>query len=219
LIVANLDQVVAVFAATQPEPKWGLLDRYLVSAESLGIPSIICITKLDLVDTGCELLQILAVYHKIGYPVILTSAVTGLGLEDLRVALRCRLSVFIGKSGVGKTSLLNALKPGLGQRVKQVNQKTGKGKHTTSHLEMYPLECGGSVVDTPGMREFGLWDVSDDDLAFFFPEMRPYVGKCRFGMDCSHAHEPGCAIREAVENGEIAELRYQNYLKLREAQR
>jgi ribosome biogenesis GTPase len=215
LIVANLDQVVAVFASAQPEPKWGLLDRYLVSAESLGLPILICITKLDLLDKDRELLDAIAGYRKIGYPVILTSAVTGLGLEELQGALRDRLSVFIGKSGVGKTSLLNALQPGLGQRVSQVNQKIGKGKHATTHPEMFPMESGGSVVDTPGMREFGLWEVSDDDLAFFFPEMRSYVGKCRFGLDCSHAHEPGCAIREAVEEGEIAERRYQSYLKLR----
>lgn len=215
LIVANLDQVVAVFSSTQPEPKWGLLDRYLVSAELLGLPVIICITKLDLLDKDRELLEAIAGYRKIGYPVILTSAVTGLGLEELRGALRDRLSVFIGKSGVGKTSLLNALQPGLGQRVSQVNQKTGKGKHATTNLEMFSMKSGGSVVDTPGMREFGLWEVSADDLAFFFPEMRRYVGKCRFGLDCSHTHEPGCAIREAVAEGEIADQRYQSYLKLR----
>ena len=152
-------------------------------------------------------------YQQIGYPSVLTSSYTGEGIEKLQEALKGRISVFVGKSGVGKTALLNALQPGLGLRVKEVNQVTGKGKHTTTNLEMFPLEGGGAIVDTPGTREFGLWQF-EDDLALLFPEMRPLVGKCRFGVDCQHDEEPGCAIRNAVMDGKVNPRRYQSYLVL-----
>lgn len=215
-IVANLDQVVPVFSAAQPAPKWNLLDRYLASAESQYLAALVCITKLDLASEDEELLAEVEYYRKIGYPVILTSAVTGSGLGEFKKALAGRVSVFVGKSGVGKSSLLNAIQPGLGLRVNAVNAATGKGRHTTTNLEMISLEVGGGVVDTPGMREFGLWDVDEDDLAMLFPEMRPLVGKCRFGLDCYHETEPGCAILEAVSTGWISARRYQSYLKLTE---
>ncbi len=216
IIVANVDQVVPVFSAAQPPPKWNLLDRYLTSAESLDLPSLICITKLDLAETDARLQTELDLYRQIGYRVLLTSVVTGEGIDELRAALQGRISVFIGKSGVGKTSLLNTLQPGLGLRVNAVNQVTGKGKHTTTNLEMFPLENDGSVVDTPGMREFGLWEIDDSDLALCFPEMRPYVGRCKFGLDCSHDSEPGCAIRKAVAEGKIAPRRYATFQRLRQ---
>lgn len=221
VIAANLDQVIPVFAAANPKPAWNLLDRYLVSAESAEIPALVVLTKFDLVDgkpESAEILSIAAEYRSIGYEVIVTSAVTGLGLEQLRAALSNRLSVFVGKSGVGKSSLLNALEPGLGLKVQQTSQLTGKGRHTTTHLEMFPLAAGGAIIDTPGIREFGLWDVESDDLALFFPEMRPFVGACKFGLGCSHDQEPGCAIRRAVNAGEISPYRYQSYLKLRDEQ-
>ncbi|HSK89185.1 MAG TPA: ribosome small subunit-dependent GTPase A [Anaerolineales bacterium] len=227
VIVANIDQVVPVFAAANPAPKWNLLDRYLVSAESAGLAALVCITKLDLVQAEndparAELWLAVEEYRQSGYPIFLTSAATGEGLDQLKQALQGRISVFLGKSGVGKTSLLNALQPGLGLRVNEVSQVTGKGKHTTTHLEMFPLEfgdaagaTGGAIVDTPGVREFGLWDVDEDDLALFFPEMRPYIGRCRFGLDCKHDEEPGCAVRTAVTAGRISPRRYQSYLRLR----
>ena len=223
VIVANIDQVVPVFAAANPAPRWNMLDRYLVAAESLSLPVHICITKLDLVmdEKGVlndEIAEVVSDYRRIGYPVTLVSAFTGAGLGDLGEALKSRISVFVGKSGVGKSSLLNVLQPGLGLRVKEVSQATGKGRHTTSHLEMFPLELGGSdggaIVDTPGTREFGLWDVEQDDLALFFPEMRPLVGLCRFGLDCQHDEEPGCAVRQAVVAGQISPRRYQSYMHL-----
>lgn len=219
VIVVNVDQVVPVFAAANPRPKWGMLDRYLVSAESLELESLVCVTKLDLVDPddpeGEELEAAVAEYRRIGYPVVLVSAVTGQGLDEVRQALAGRTSVFVGKSGVGKTSLLNALQPELGLRVNAVSEVTGKGKHTTTHMEMFPLDFGGAIVDTPGVREFGLWDVDEMDLALLFPEMRPWVGQCRFGLDCRHDEEPGCAVRRAVMDGQISPQRYQSYQRLK----
>lgn len=218
LIAANVDQIVAVFAAANPRPAWNLLDRYLVSAEAADIPAMMCLTKLDLVEGRPEeeeIRAIMAEYQAIGYPVILTSAMTGAGLNELSTMLRDRLSVFVGKSGVGKTSLLNAIEPGLGLRVQETSRSTGKGRHTTSHFEMLSLASGGSIIDTPGVREFGLWNVEQDDLALFFPEMRSFVGTCKFGLDCEHDQEPGCAIRQAVGAGTISPYRYQSYLKLK----
>ncbi len=220
VIVTNIDQVVAVIAAAQPAPKWNLLDRYLASAEAGEIEALICITKLDLVkDLDNELKPLLDEYQAIGYAHVLTSAVTGEGIDQLREALKGRTSVFVGKSGVGKSALLNHLQPGLGLKVKEVNQVTGKGRHTTSHLEMFGLDSGGAIVDTPGTREFGLWEFDGDNLALLFREMQPLVGRCRFRLDCQHDDEPGCAIRNAVVDGRISPRRYQSYLRLKEEMR
>jgi ribosome biogenesis GTPase / thiamine phosphate phosphatase len=219
IIAANVDQVIPVFAAANPRPAWHLLDRYLVSAESAGIPALVCITKLDLARPGPDAEEIDAVaqeYRVIGYPVILTSTVTGEGLGEFKQALQGRLSVFVGKSGVGKTSLLNEIQPGLGLRVQETNRVSGKGRHTTTHLQLFALGFGGAIIDTPGIREFGLWDIEQDDMALFFPEMRPFVGQCKFGLDCLHDEEPGCAIRKAVTAGQISPYRYKSYLKLLE---
>jgi ribosome biogenesis GTPase len=214
VIVANVDQVIAVMAAAKPLPKWNLLDRYLASAESQGLPALICLTKTDLVEGDSELLAELETYRRIGYPVFQTSALSGAGLAELREAIQGRISVLVGKSGVGKSTLLNSLQPGLGLRVKAVNATTGKGKHTTANLELVPLAEGGGVVDTPGMREFGLYAVAADELALLFPELRPLVGRCKFGLDCGHRTEPGCAIRQAAAAGKVSQRRYASYLKL-----
>lgn len=221
VIAANVDQVIPVLAAASPAPKWNLLDRYLVSAEASGLPALVVITKADLAGDDGELPEIAAEYRRIGYPFLLVSSVSGQGLEELRQALAGKVSVLMGKSGVGKSSLLNALQPGLGLRVNTVSRIAGKGRHTTTHLEMFSLDLGvdgqpGQIVDTPGMREFGLWGIDTDDLAFYFPEMRPFLGSCRFGMGCRHDSEPGCAIRRAVMAGDISPRRYQNLMHLRE---
>lgn len=215
VIVSNVDQVIPVFAAANPTPKWGLLDRYLVSAEAAGLASLICINKIDLRPADSELLQAMAEYRRIGYPVLPASALTGEGIDDLRQSMQGKVSVLVGKSGVGKTSLLNAIQPGLGLRVQEVS-RSKKGRHTTSHPEMFPLDFGGAVVDTPGIREFGLWDIYQDELVMFFPEMRAFAGKCKFGLDCRHDEEPGCAIRKAVIAGAISPQRYKSYLHLSE---
>jgi ribosome biogenesis GTPase / thiamine phosphate phosphatase len=221
LLAVNLDQVVLVFAAAKPAPHWRLLDRYLVAAEAAGLPALICITKLDLVHGEAHTIEAglsekVMEYRRIGYPVLLVSAYTGAHLAELKQALQGRTSLVLGKSGVGKTSLLNALQPGLGLRVAEVSRKTGKGRHTTTYLEMFPFDFGGALIDTPGTREFGLWDIESDELAYFFPEMRPFIGHCKFGLDCQHDEEPGCAVRRAVVAGMISPARYQSYMLLRE---
>jgi ribosome biogenesis GTPase len=218
VIVANADQMIAVLAAAQPSPKGHLLDRYLASAEASEVSVIVCLTKMDLVRGKRQERDILTLagdYSAIGYRVILTSAATGEGVEELREALAGKLSVLIGKSGVGKSTLLNAIEPGLGLRVGEVNVHMDKGRHTTTHLEMFPLATGGSIVDTPGMKTFGLWNVPQEEIPLLFREFREHLGRCRFA-GCAHDHEPGCAIKRAVEEGWISAPRYQSYLHLRD---
>jgi ribosome biogenesis GTPase / thiamine phosphate phosphatase len=217
VIVSNADQVIPIFSVASPTPKWGLLDRYLVAAEAARLPALIVVTKLDLAWKNPQLEQDLETYRRIGYPIQLVSSVSGEGMEELKSALQGKTSVLVGKSGVGKTSLLNAVQPGLGLRVKAVSSgEIGKGRHTTTHYEMFELESGGRLVDTPGMREFGLWDVQANELASFFPEMQPFEGQCKFGMSCSHDREPCCAVRKAVMAGTVSPYRYQSYMRLRE---
>jgi ribosome biogenesis GTPase len=216
IIAVNVDLVIPVFAAANPPPKWNMLDRYLAAAGAAGIPALVCITKLDLAGNGAapDLMEEVSEYERIGYQLLLTSAMTGQGIAELKAALRDKTTVLLGKSGVGKTSLLNALAPGLGQRVGEISRFSGKGRHTTSVSALYPLSGGGALVDTPGVREFGLWDVPADELIEYFPEMRPFTGLCRFGLDCSHNEEPGCAVRRAVMAGQISPRRYASFLKL-----
>ena len=217
VIAVNADQIIPIFSVASPTPKWGLLDRYLVAAEAADIPVLIVITKLDLAWKNPQLDEELEIYRRIGYSIQQVSANTGEGMDELKSLLRGKMSVLVGKSGVGKTSLLNAIQPGLGLRVKAVSAgELGKGRHTTTHYEMFKLTPGGTILDTPGMREFGLWDIAAEELAFLFPEMAPYVGRCKFGVSCHHDREPSCAIRQAVMAGTISPYRYQSYMHLRE---
>jgi ribosome biogenesis GTPase len=216
VIVSNADLILPIFAVANPGPKWGLLDRYLVSAEAAEIPALIVMNKLDLAWKNPGFAEEIKIYRRIGYPVLFVSAATGEGIDELKQALQGKQSVLVGKSGVGKTSLLNAIQPGLGLRVKAVSQgELGKGRHTTTHSEMFRLDFGGALVDTPGIREFGLWDIHAEDLAYLFPEMAEYVGRCKFGLSCGHDTEPGCAIRKAVMAEAVSPYRYQSYLNLR----
>lgn len=216
VIVSNADLVIPVFAAASPPPKWGLLDRYLVTAEAAELPVLIVITKLDLANENHKLDADLEIYRRVGYPIHKISSITGEGIEELKEILQGKMSVLIGKSGVGKTSLLNVIQPGLGLRVREVSKgELGKGRHTTTHLEMFELDFGGALVDTPGMREFGLWNIAENELAYLFPEMEEHVGRCKFGLSCQHDSEPGCAIRKAVMNGSISPHRYKSYMNLR----
>ena len=213
VIIANPDQAVIVFAAARPEPKLGMLDRFLVIAEKQDIPPLIVVNKIDL--TGLPTArETFGLYEDIGYPVLYTSAVTREGLDALKAALRGKISVLVGPSGVGKTSLLNAIQPGLGLAVRAVSRATGEGRHTTTVRHMVPLEGGGYVADTPGLKALALWDIEPEELDGYFPEMRDLVPLCRFN-NCSHMDEPGCAVIQAVEEGRIHPARYESYVRLR----
>jgi ribosome biogenesis GTPase len=213
VIVANPDQAVFVFSCADPDPNFRMLDRFLVVAEREAMPAVICANKIDLVEPRSAR-QEFEEYKRLGYGVLYTSAKTGKGIRALRKILTGRLSVMAGPSGAGKSSLLNRVQPGLGLRTRQVSRLTGKGQHTTVSLELIPLEGGGYVADTPGLKAFALWDVEPEELDAYFPEMRERVAACEFS-DCTHLHEPGCAVLSAVERGEISPERYESYQRMR----
>jgi ribosome biogenesis GTPase / thiamine phosphate phosphatase len=212
-IVANVDQVVIVFAVARPDPHLRMLDRFLVLAESSGLDAVVVANKVDL--TGAEAARsTFGIYERIGYPVLYTAAKPGVGVEALRDTLRDRISVLTGPSGVGKSSLLNVVQPGLGLRVAEISEAVLKGRHTTVTAELIPLHDGGYVADTPGLRELGLWGLDPEELDAWFPEFGSLLGTCRYGNSCTHTHEPGCAVKEAVQAGEVSEARYESYCRL-----
>jgi ribosome biogenesis GTPase len=213
VIIANPDQAVFVFACTRPDPHWGMLDRFLIIAEKQGIPAVIVANKIDLVGPECARDQFDR-YQKIGYPVLYTSIHQILGLNDLQRLLAGKISVFTGPSGAGKSSLLNAIQPGLGLLVREVSKATLKGRHTTAVRQLFRLDSGGYVADTPGLKSVGLWDIEPEEIDGYFPELRALVDQCLFS-DCTHIHEPGCAVRAAVGRGEIHPERYHSYLQIR----
>jgi ribosome biogenesis GTPase len=210
VLVANVDQVVIVMSLVEPDLKPHLIDRYLASAEQGGIAPVVCLNKADLIEPA-HVQPLIGLYSQLGIPTLLTSATTGAGIERLRRFLRGRQTVFSGQSGVGKSSLLNAIQPGLGLRVREVSEVNQKGKHTTTTAEVLRLESGGWVVDTPGIRQFRLWDIIPEEVEGFFPEFRPFVPLCAY-PDCSHTHEDRCAIKRAVARRQISEQRYTSYL-------
>ncbi len=213
VVAANVDQVIVVFALVKPEPHLSMLDRFLVIAEGNDLGARIVVNKLDLASLG-EAERRFGHYARIGYPVHYTSVRTRMGLAELHDALRDRTSALTGPSGVGKSSLMNALYPGLDLRVGEISESVNKGRHTTVGALLHPLPAGGFVVDTPGLREVGLWGLPSVDLPHCFPEFRPFLGECRF-QDCVHMMEPGCAIRDAAARGEISAERVESYVKLR----
>jgi ribosome biogenesis GTPase len=214
IVAANVDQVVIMFAAAKPEPHPRMLDRFLVIAEGNELPARIIINKVDLVGEQAAHDRFDA-YIRAGYPVHYTAVKTGMGLEGAREMLTGRRSVLTGPSGVGKSSLLNALFPGANLRVGAISESVNKGQHTTVGALMLPLPDGqdGYVIDTPGLREVGLWALDAEQLDRCFPEIRAHRDQCRFA-DCSHIVEPDCAVRAALEQGDISVERYDSYLKL-----
>jgi ribosome biogenesis GTPase len=215
VIVANVDQVIVMFAAAKPEPHPRMIDRFLVIAEANDIPARIIINKIELVDEA-EVRARFSDYERAGYVVHYISVKQQIGLADLHAALDGKVSVVSGPSGVGKSSLLNGLFPGLGLRVSDISESVNKGRHTTVGAFLHPLPAGvgGAIVDTPGLREIGLWELPIEDLAWCFPEFRGLRDQCRFD-NCAHVKEPACAIRAAVENGQLSAQRYESYCKLR----
>ena len=214
VLAANLDHLAVVVSAVSPDASPELVDRLLAVAESSRIPSVLVINKLDLPGATEVAEQLAEMYRRIGYRVILTSAVTGLGLEPLQALLCGGSSALVGPSGVGKSSLLNAVEPGLDLRVSEVSRRIQRGRHTTVTSRLIQLDCGGLVADTPGFGDVGLWGVSPEHLDELFPDFRPYVGSCRF-RGCSHLQEPDCAVREALAEGVISAGRYESYRTLR----
>jgi len=210
--IANVQQVVIVLAAKDPNPNFNLLDRLLILAQAAGISPVVCINKGELVERAW-LEEITHVYRGLGYPVIITSALEGWGIEGLREILLEKVSVFAGPSGVGKSSLLNAVQPGLALKTGQVSEKIGRGRHTTRHVELLPLDFGGLVADTPGFSTLYLPEISPEELGSYFPEIEEHLGGCRF-KGCLHHNEPRCAVKEALSAGEIDRRRYQHYLEL-----
>jgi ribosome biogenesis GTPase len=213
VLVANVDQLVIVMSAAEPRLKPNLIDRMLVTAEKGGIRPVICINKIDLIEPA-DLMPITGVYAQLGYDVVLVSAKQNIGIDRLRERLTGAESVVSGQSGVGKSSLLNAIEPDLALRVQTVSAETQKGRHTTTTAVLIPLSFGGYVVDTPGIRQFQLWDVIPEEVAGFFRELRPYVSRCRF-PDCTHTHEDDCAVKDAVADGWIDARRYESYVQIR----
>ncbi len=213
IIIANPDQIVLVFSCAEPAPRMRMLDRFLIIAEEQSIPPLIIANKTDLVSMEFAI-ELFGPYADIGYSLIYTSVPKGEGIANLEKELIGKISALAGPSGAGKSSLLNAIQPGLGLTIQKVSQATGKGKHTTVASELFPLEGGGYVADTPGLRALALWDIEPEEIDGYFPEIRPLVAQCQFS-DCTHIHEPGCAVVEAVEKGEIHPQRYDSYLRLR----
>jgi ribosome biogenesis GTPase / thiamine phosphate phosphatase len=210
VLVANVDQVVFVVSLVEPDLKPHLIDRYLASAAQGDVRPVLCLNKADLVEPA-RYQPLVGLYSQLGVPALLTSATTGLGIPALCARLRGRQTVFSGQSGVGKSSLLNAIQPGLGLRVREVSEGNQKGKHTTTTAELIRLDLGGWVVDTPGVRQFQLWDLIPEEMEGFFPEFRPFVHLCAY-PDCSHTHEDRCAVKRAVNRRQIAASRYHSYL-------
>ncbi len=215
IIASNIDQAILVVTLANPRTSTGFIDRFLITTEAYHIPAILVFNKVDLYDE--ELLaakeELKNIYSPLGYPCIDVSATKGINLDELKAVMKDKTSLFSGHSGVGKSALINALDPSKDIRVGEISDAHSKGTHTTTYAEMHKLDFGAYIIDSPGIKEFGLIDFEKQELSHYFPEMSELLQECKFN-DCSHEHEPDCAIIEAVRNGEIAFSRYENYIKI-----
>ncbi|ENP8323650.1 small ribosomal subunit biogenesis GTPase RsgA [Vibrio sp. IRLE0018] len=216
-VAANIDQMVIV-SSVLPELSLNIIDRYLIAAETLGIEPLLVLNKIDLLQEAdlATYREWLADYEKIGYKILYVSKRSGAGIAELEAQLQDRINIFVGQSGVGKSSLVNALIPELDIEEGEISELSGLGQHTTTAARLYHIPSGGNLIDSPGVREFGLWHLEPEEITKAYLEFRPYLGGCKF-RDCKHADDPGCIIREAVENGEISEVRYDNYHRIIES--
>jgi len=213
VLLANADQAVFVFACANPDPKLRMLDRFLVIAEKQRIPAVIVVNKVEII--GLEAAKaIFGFYPALGYPVIYTSVKEDIGVNTLKAKLQGKISALAGPSGVGKSSLLNAIQPGLGLAVGEISSALNKGKHTTNFRQLHALTGGGWVADAPGWKSLALWDTEPEEIDAYFPELAPLVEDCQFS-DCGHVHEPGCAVLAAIEAGTVSRQRYESYLRLK----
>jgi len=215
LIAANVDQAILIATLVFPRTSLGFIDRFLVAIESFRIPGVIIFNKQDLLNDEIKdfQTQLMDLYSSLGYTCMATTAVTGEGLEDFRQLLRGKVSLLSGHSGVGKSTLVNTIAPALDIKTQEVSTFANKGVHTTTFAEMFELEPGTFIIDSPGIKELGLSDMKPEEISHYFPEMRERLNECRFN-NCQHINEPGCAIKDAVSNGEIAFSRYESYLSM-----
>ncbi len=212
IFASNVDQIVAVVSTKNPRFTTGLIDRMLLVAEREKLKGIICINKIDLIDVH-EIEKTIVAYRKLRYVVVPMSAKTGSGIQDMKRLLQKKFSVFIGQSGVGKSSILNRLDPGLKLRVQEISKYSKKGKHTTSSVAVVPLCFGGMIADTPGFRDFGLWGIDQKDVCGLYREFRRYASQCKY-QPCFHVREPVCSVKTAYEKGRVTSWRYENYVRI-----
>lgn len=215
IIAANIDQAIVMATISSPRTSSGFIDRFLVTAEAYHIPAMIIFNKIDLLtgEKARKLDKLVEMYEKIGYTTFRTSALNNIGIDEVRDLLKDKVSLISGHSGVGKTALINVVEPGLSRKVGVISDYHQKGKHTTTFAEMLPLSFGGFIIDTPGIKEFGLVDFDKQEIAERFPEMRELMHNCQFS-NCTHVHEPGCAVKVALQKGLIDQGRYNNYISI-----